>query len=128
MLLFGNILYSILAAPVIFHQDDLKNWMISSISSYHPGAINPFLLVILAHNSKRGKELNKFCPPNSSDDLFFGINPSSMPPRYGTHAIVVADIGQPLAGHLPATLTIPGHWGPGPQPGSARYCTIRHKA
>ena len=75
---------------IILHQDNLKNRMNSSFSPYHPGAINffpchpgaidHFLNIFLVQNSLRGKELNKFCPPNSNDDLclLFCINPSSM--------------------------------------------------
>ena len=56
----------------------LKNMMNSSFSSNQPGAIHTILHIV--QNSQRGKELNKFCPPNSSDDLgpFFCICPSSM--------------------------------------------------
>ena len=41
----------------------------------------PCLSKLLRQNSKRGKELNKFCPPNRRDDLClaFCFNPSSMP-------------------------------------------------
>ena len=46
-----------------------KNRMKSSFSSNHPGAIHPIFQFILVQNSWRGKELNTFCPPNSSDDL-----------------------------------------------------------
>ena len=83
MLFGGQTFFEFLAALAILHKDDLKNRMNSSFSSYHPGAINPFLPVILVQNRQRGKELNKFCPPNSSDDLylFFCINPSSMDDR-----------------------------------------------
>ena len=50
------------------YQDDMKK----SINSNRPCAVVP--------NSWRGKEFNKLCPPNSSDDLchFFCMNPSSM--------------------------------------------------
>ena len=50
------------------------------LSSYHSDAINPFLHIILVQNRQRGKEMNKFCPPNSSDDLclLLCINPSSL--------------------------------------------------
>ena len=63
----------------IWHQDNLKNRMKAHFSSYHPGAIHPFLLIILVQNNQQGKELNSFCPPNSSDNLclFFCLNPSS---------------------------------------------------
>ena len=91
--------------------------MISSYSSCHPGAIftflpvihgaiHPFLHSILVQNSQRVKELNKFCPPNSSDDLclFFCINPSSSTantqrnlPR--VHPIRVLNIGAPWFHH-----------------------------
>ena len=39
-----------LFAPAILHQDDLNNRINSSFSSYHPGAIHPFLLIILVQN------------------------------------------------------------------------------
>ena len=50
------------------HQDDMKKRINSSHSSNCPGAKNS------------GKELYKFCPPNSINDLypFFFIFPSSM--------------------------------------------------
>ena len=52
-----------------------KNRMKSSFSSNHPGAIHPILQIVLVQNCQGGKELNKFCPPNSSNDccLFFYI-------------------------------------------------------
>ena len=52
----------------------------SSYSSYWKGAIYPILQIVLMHNSLRSKEINWFCPPNSSDDfcLFFCFYPSSM--------------------------------------------------
>ena len=54
---------------------NLKNRMKSSFASYLPGTIHPFLHIILVQNSSRGKKLNKFCSPNSSDDLclLFGV-------------------------------------------------------
>ena len=59
--------------------------MNSSFSSYHPGAIHPFLQIILFFKSSncklwRGKELNNFFSPISSDDLclFFCNYPSSL--------------------------------------------------
>ena len=39
-----------LFAQAILHQDDLNNRINSSFSSYHPGAIHPFLLIILVQN------------------------------------------------------------------------------
>ena len=48
----------------------MKNRMNSSFSPNHPGAIRPILQFVLVQNSCLGKELNKCCPPNSSDDLF----------------------------------------------------------
>ena len=46
----------------------------------YPGANHPFLQIVQVKSSYRGKELNKFCPPNGSDDLcfFFFIHPLSM--------------------------------------------------
>ena len=43
-------------------------------------SIHPFLQIILELNLQHGKELNQFCPPNSSDDLSLlrCINPYSM--------------------------------------------------
>ena len=57
-----------------------SSWCNSSFSSNHPGAIHPFLQIVLEQNSQRGMELNKFCPPNSGDDLClsFCMHPSSM--------------------------------------------------
>ena len=73
-------IYSIPCCASYFATDDLKNWMNSSFSLYHPGAIYPILHVVLVQKSQRGKDWNTICPPNSSDDvcLFFCINPSSM--------------------------------------------------
>ena len=45
-------------------QDELILFFKSSWCTIHP-----FLQIVLVQNSQRGKELNKFCPPNSSDDL-----------------------------------------------------------
>ena len=44
---------------------------------WRKGWIHPFLQMVLLQSSYRGKELNKFCPPDSSDDvcLFFCITP-----------------------------------------------------
>ena len=52
----------------------------SSFSSSYPGTIHHILRPTVVQNSQRGKELNKFCPPISSDDLclFFCIYPSSI--------------------------------------------------
>ena len=66
---WGTEFIQFLAALAILLQNDLKNRMNSSFFSYHPGAIHPFLYIILVQNSQRGKELNLFRPPNSSDDL-----------------------------------------------------------
>ena len=55
--------------------------MNSSFSTNQPGAIHPILPFVLVQNWLRGKELNKFCPPNSSDDPCFLSSvfyPSSM--------------------------------------------------
>ena len=51
------------------NQDILKNIMNSSFSSNLHSVVHPVFSIILVQNSQRGKELNKFCPPNSSDDL-----------------------------------------------------------
>ena len=44
------------------------------------GWIHPIIQILLVQNSQLGMELNKLCPPNSSDDLylFFCLYPSSM--------------------------------------------------
>ena len=51
------------------HLDDMKNRMNSSLSSNLHEA-----------NSKRGNELNRYCPPSNSNNLFllFCLYPSSM--------------------------------------------------
>ena len=61
---------------------DRSTWCSSSFSSYHPCAVHLFLHIILVQNSQCGKELNKFCPPNNSNDLclLFCKNPSSTRP------------------------------------------------
>ena len=64
-------------------QDDLRNRMKSSFSSYHPSAKHPILHIALVQNSQGGMALNQsILPPNSSDDLclLFCINSSSMFP------------------------------------------------
>ena len=75
LLFGGKNLFNFLAALAFLHKDDLKNRMNSSFSSDYPGAINPFLHIILVQNSK---EFNKFCTPNSSDDLclLLCVNPA----------------------------------------------------
>ena len=55
-LLLGGHNYSIPCRASYLHQDDLKNWMNSSFSLYHPGAILFFIL--------SGKEFTKCCSPN----------------------------------------------------------------
>ena len=64
------------------------NRMNSSVFFISSGAIHPFLHIILVQFirfftsswCKRASAVNKFCPPNSSDDLclLFNIDPSSM--------------------------------------------------
>ena len=77
--------------------------MNSSFSSNHPGAIHAILQIVLVQNSYHGKELNTFCPPNSSDDIyiFFCLHPSSMalsfqghkwPPYFTVRAEQAADL------------------------------------
>ena len=108
---WGTEFIPFLATRAIFHRDDLKN---SSFSSYHPGAINHFLHIILVQNSKRGKELNTFGPPNRSDDLFlvFCVNPSSMTTLYSvlvlvhTYCTVFLEINQLLIPFWPFDLHI----------------------
>ena len=57
----------------------MKNRINSFFSSNRTSAVHP-IPNVLVKNSLCGKEYNKFCPPNSSDDfcLFFCIYPSSM--------------------------------------------------
>ena len=73
----GTEFIQFLAALAISHQDDLKNKMNSSFSSYHPGAIHSFLHMV--QNKWCVKKLKEFCPPSCSDDLclVFCIYPSS---------------------------------------------------
>ena len=42
--------------------------------------VHPILKIVLVQNTKHGRELNKFCPSNRSDDLYlcFCLYPSSM--------------------------------------------------
>ena len=47
---WGTEYIQFLAALAVFHQNDLKTRMNSSFSSYHPGAIHPFLHIILVEN------------------------------------------------------------------------------
>ena len=65
------------------------NWRIGWIAPglFEKGWIQPILWNSPSAKQFRGKEFNKFCPPNSSDDLciFFCIYPSSM---YATPTIV----------------------------------------
>ena len=77
---WGTAFVQFLTMLAILHQDDLKNRIHSSSSFYHPGAIHSFLHTIWVQISQCGKKLNKFCPPNSSDDLclILCINSSSM--------------------------------------------------
>ena len=64
----------------------MKNRRYSSFSSNHPGAFRPIILIVMVQHSFRGKEWNKFFPPNSSYDLclFFCLYPSSM---HGMHTV-----------------------------------------
>ena len=74
-----RIYYSKFLAALVFFSGRFKE-QDEFLSSYHSDAINPFLHIILVQNRQRGKEMNKFCPPNSSDDLclLLCINPSSL--------------------------------------------------
>ena len=90
-----------LSAGQTNHQTSLnKNYDISSFSSCHPGAIHPFLQIILVQISLRGKELNKFRPPNRSYDLclFFCIYPSSMGFRKNRPSKAMMDEKRPEPG------------------------------
>ena len=64
---WGTEFIQFLAALTIFNRTN------SSFSSNHPVAV---LKIVLMQNSQLGKEFNKFCPSNSSDDLclFFWIS------------------------------------------------------
>ena len=77
---WGTELIQFLVELSIFHQDDLKKVMNSSYSSFCPHVIHPILKIILVQNSQRGKEMNRFCPPNSCVDLclLFCLYPSSV--------------------------------------------------
>ena len=48
---WGTEFIQFLAALAILHHNDFKNRMISSLSSYLPGAIHPLLHIILVQNS-----------------------------------------------------------------------------
>ena len=65
---------------IIASWDDLKNSMNSSFYSCYPSWCNSSFSPC-GKQLQCGRELNKFCLPNSSDDLFllFFINPSSVP-------------------------------------------------
>ena len=96
-LLFGGTeFFQFLAALAILHQDDLKNRMNLSISSYHPSAIYPFLYIILVQfilfcyillvqNSWRGKGLNKFCPQTAETTFTFSSG-------YSTYILLLQEI------------------------------------
>ena len=101
----------------------MKNRKNSSFSSNHPGAFHPILQIVLMqfilffksssytlHNRQRSKELNKLCPPNSSDNcclcfflsLFF---------FYGCNYYSVADQGSGHQGLVFLLLYFDGnHW------------------
>ena len=51
------------------HTEERRRSQRSTFSLNHPGAIYPILQIVLLQNSQRGKEFNKFCPLNKSDDL-----------------------------------------------------------
>ena len=68
---WGAELIQFLVALVIFHQDDLKTMMNCTRTIWRIGLIHPFLQIILVQNCLHVKELNLFCPPNSSDNLSF---------------------------------------------------------
>ena len=66
--------YQFLIALAILHREEfilffISSWCNSSFSSNHPGAIQPFLQVILVKSSQRGKEQNHFCPPKQQRRL-----------------------------------------------------------
>ena len=65
-----------LAALAFVHYDDLKNRMNCTRIVYFSKSS------CMVQNSLRGKKLNKFCPPNRSNDLClcFCLYPSSMAP------------------------------------------------
>ena len=68
------------AALAVLHQDDRQKRINCTRMIWIKWWIHPCLRIVLVENSKRGKELNKFYPLNSSDDLclVFCINPSFM--------------------------------------------------
>ena len=74
-------------ALAILHQEDFINRMNCSRTIWRLGWIHPFLHIIQVQNSLRGKELNQFCPQNSSDDLclLFSLYPSSMGVGFSQH-------------------------------------------
>ena len=69
ILLYCYIKFLVTQKAIVHYRNILKNMMNSSFSINRPGAIIPIFLLVLVQNSWRGKELNNFYPPNSSDDL-----------------------------------------------------------
>ena len=61
------------------HQDDTKKRMnCTRMLQYKEKDELPILQIVRVQNNERVKKLNKFWPPNNSDDLLFCINPFSM--------------------------------------------------
>ena len=81
----GDRLYLI---PV--HQDEVKNRMNCTRMILRKWLIHPILQIVLVQNSLRGKELNKFFPPNGRDDLclFVCIYPSSLRRQMYGHVVL----------------------------------------
>ena len=82
---WGTEFIQFLAALALCTRTILTNRMNSFFYSNNPGAIHPILQFFLVQNCLCGKELNKFCPLNTSGDicLFFCIYPPSIPSCIG---------------------------------------------
>ena len=76
----------------LLHQDNLKNRMNSPFSSYDPGAIHPFLHIILVKNTAEAQQgLKQFCPPSKAakpfvpsllyKSFFYGLARETRPSR-----------------------------------------------
>ena len=86
------------------HTEERRRSQRSTFSLNHPGAIHPILQIVLLQNSERGKEFNKFCPLNKSDDLlpFLCIYPSFMIWQGTISTLFVASCGSADWVPLPA--------------------------
>ena len=83
-LLFGEKIYSIPRRTSYFARKILKNWLNSSFYFKSSQCYSSFSLNRPVQNNQRGQKLNKFFPPNRSDDLcrFFFLYLSSMGSPY----------------------------------------------